>query len=100
MDLLLISVVDLLADVLIELLIIIDNLLSNYSVECISAADGVDQFIDVLCYQTDECLIPLVADVLNLVVNICIQLVVNFRTVDNQVHNLVVSFSVVGNTLL
>ena len=67
--LLLISVVNLLADVVIQLSIIIDDLLSYDSVECVCATDDVAQFIDVVCSQIDECPIPLVAQVGNLVVN-------------------------------
>ena len=88
----LIGAVDLLADVVIKLSIVIDNLLSNDSVECVCAADDVAQFIDMLCSQIDECPIPFVAEILNLVVN--------FRTVGNQVDNRVVNFTVVGYSLL
>ena len=72
-------------------------------VERVSVAYYVDQFIDVLCNQTYECLIPLVADILNLDVHISvdvINLVVNFRTIGNQVDNLVVNFTVVDYILL
>ena len=88
----LIGAVDLLADVVIKLSIVIDNLLSNDSVECVCAADDVAEFIDMLCSQIEECPIPFVAEILNLVVN--------FRTVGNQVDNLVVNFTVVGYIVL
>ena len=86
MYLLLISVVNLLADVLFQLSIIVDQLLSNDCVECVCAANNVAQFIDMLCSQIDECPIPFVAEILNLVVN--------FRTVGNDVDKLVVNFTV------
>src|SRR4028118_1685318 len=89
--LLLISVVNLPADVLFKLSIIIDKLLSDDSVECVCAADDVAQFIDMLCSQIEKCPIPFVAEILNLVVN--------FSTVGNQVDNLVVNFTVVGYIL-
>ena len=72
-------------------------------VKCLSVAYYIDQFIDVLSNQTYKCLILLVADALNLVVNIVvdvINLVVNFSTVGNDVHNFVVNFNVVGYILL
>ena len=72
-------------------------------VERVSVAYYVDQFIDVMCNQTYECLIPLVADILNLDVNISvdvINLVVNFRTIGNQIDNRVVNFTVVDYIVL
>src|SRR4028119_2109726 len=62
-------VVDVLADVVIEFSIIIDQVVSNQSVECLSATYCVDQFIDVLYKQTHKILIPMVAEVLNFVVS-------------------------------
>ena len=87
---------------LVEKFVYLDvDQISDLDVECISVAYYANQFVNVLCNQTYECPVPLVADALNFGVNISvdiINLVVNFSTVDNEVNNLVINFSIVGYT--